>query len=165
MEESMQRGLGFLLTGMVTIVATGRPLPTGILEAATVSPAVVAMQDVRELLVAARGVSPVLCALAADAVWGFGWRGGWDDAPSTPLGSAMRARIRDLPRDTLETAEVRMLLDSLATDDVCVRELSVRLLGRQGGETVASGLIERLGSSVPSMREIAALDLGLTRPR
>jgi len=36
-----------------------------------------AVPDVRELLVAARGVAPALCALAADGVSTGGWGGGW----------------------------------------------------------------------------------------
>src|SRR3954462_3039147 len=54
-------------------------------------------QDLRELLAAAKGVPPIVCALAADAVWGMGWRGGYDDAPSSPVSSHMRGRLRDIP--------------------------------------------------------------------
>ena len=35
----------------------------------------------------------------------------------------------------LAAAEVRLVMDSLASGDACVREMSVRLLARQRGET------------------------------
>src|SRR5713226_8897649 len=63
-----------------------------------------AVPDVRELLVAARGVAPVLCALAADGVSTGGWGGGWA-APATPIASDLRARLRSLRRAPLSPDE------------------------------------------------------------
>ena len=126
-------------------------------------------QDVANVLSAARGVSPIMCSLAAQSVWGGGW--GWYDAPSSPVASEVSARIRDLGRQRLAPADVQLVMDSLASSDACVREMSVRLLARQrsdGGqrdEVVVNGLIERLGSRSPEMREIAALGLGFLEPR
>ena len=113
---------------------------------------------------AARGVSPLICAFAAQAVWGGGW-GGWYDAPASPVASEMSARIRELDREKFDATEVRLLMDSLSSSDACVRELSVRMLGRQRDEAVISGLIERLGSRTPELREVAALGLGFIEPR
>src|SRR5436309_221234 len=53
--------------------------------------------DVRELLVAARGVAPAICALAADGVWSGGWGSGWS-APITPISSDLRGRLRSRAR-------------------------------------------------------------------
>lgn len=131
--------------------------------------ATMAAQDVANVLAAARGVSPIMCSLAAQSVWGGGW--GWYDAPSSPVASEMTARIRDLQRQQLAPAEVRLVLDSLASSDACVREMSVRLLARQrneGGqrdETIVTGLVERLGSRSVELREVAALGLGFIEPR
>ncbi len=131
--------------------------------------ATIAAQDVANVLAAARGVSPIMCSLAAQSVWGGGW-GGYD-APSSPVASEVSARIRDLGRQRLAPPEVRLVMDSLASSDACVREMSVRLIARQrndGGqrdETVVNSLIERLGSPSSELREIAALGLGFIHPR
>src|SRR5688500_11070745 len=109
------------------------------------------VQDVAALLGAARGVSPIICAFAAQSVWGGGW-GGWYDAPSSPIASDLTSRIRDFEREKFGAAEVRLLMDSLASADACVRELSVRLLGRERDEVVISGLVERLGARAPELR-------------
>ena len=124
-----------------------------------------AVQDVAALLGAARGVSPIICAFAAQAVWGGGW-GGWYDAPSSPIASDLTSRMRDVEREKFGPSEVRLLMDSLASGDACVRELSVRLLGRQRDEAaVISGLVERLGARAPELREVAAIGLGFLTPR
>src|SRR3954470_9637864 len=54
-------------------------------------------QGVAAGLAAARGVPPLICAFAAQAVWGGGW--GWNDAPSSPVASEMATRIRDFARE------------------------------------------------------------------
>jgi len=126
-------------------------------------------QDVSSVLTAARGVSPIMCSLAAQSLWGGGW--GWWDAPSSPVTSEVSTRIRELGRQRLAPAEVRMVMDSLASTDACVREMAVRLIARQRNEgaqrdeTIVNGLIERLGSRAPELREIAALGLGFLQPR
>ncbi|MFN8571310.1 MAG: HEAT repeat domain-containing protein [Gemmatimonadaceae bacterium] len=118
--------------------------------------------DVRGLIGQAHGASPMLCGLAADGL--TGWGGRWDDAPATPIGVAVRARVRRFPRgDELTPAEVRFLTDSIASSDACVRELSIRLLGNFGGDAVAEQLVTLLGSSQTAgpVRETAALGLGM----
>ena len=115
-------------------------------------------QDITALLSAARGVPPLICAFAAQSVGNGGW--GWYDAPASPVASEVTSRLRDFGREKLAPGDVRLLLDSLSSTDACVRELSVRLLGRQRDTTIVSGLVERLGSRTPETREVAALGLG-----
>ncbi len=118
--------------------------------------------DVRGLIGQAHGASPVLCGLASDGL--VGWGGRWEDAPSPPLGVAVRARVRRFPRgDELTPSEVRFLTDSIASTDACVRELSIRLLGSFGGDAVAEQLRDLLGSAQSSVtvRQTAALGLGM----
>ena len=135
----------------------------------TASPAAPAPDDadIAALLTAARGAPPVICSLAAQAVRGWGW-GDWSDAPATPLPKAFDARSFDRDDDdghgkaSLSATDEQRLLDALGSDDACVRELSVRLLGRQDGdEHVASGLVTRLRAPDAAMREVAALGIGL----
>ena len=122
-----------------------------------------AAQDVAAVLGAARGVPALICAFAAQAVWGGGW-GGYD-APASPVASEIADRIRGMARDKFSASDVRLLMDSLSSTDPCVRELSVRLIGRQRDESVVSGLVERLGSRTPELREVAALGLGFIEPK
>lgn len=119
-------------------------------------------RDIAGLLGEAHGVRPVLCAIASDGL--SGWNGRWNDAPSPPVGPAARARASAMPRgDELTPSEVRMLLDSLSSSDVCVRELSTRILGRFGGALVGDELMTRLTStgSSPELRAASALGLGM----
>ncbi|HZY40396.1 MAG TPA: HEAT repeat domain-containing protein, partial [Anaerolineae bacterium] len=116
--------------------------------------------DVAVLLTQARGAPPLICSLAAQALRGFGW-GDWSDAPSTPLGYSPANRDFDFAPEELPVADVNRLLEALSTDDPCVREVSVRILGRQRGDLVVNGLVTRLGASDPGLREVAALGLGL----
>src|SRR5215207_9827245 len=70
-----------------------------------------------------------------------------------------RRRIQDLP-----DADVTRLLDALASDDACVREMSVRLIGHQDESRVAGPLISKLSASDASLRAVAAFGLGLAEP-
>ena len=119
--------------------------------------------DVAALLTAARGAPPMICSLAAQALRNYGW-GDWGDAPSTPLPRAVSVRSDDDGVDQFPAADVQRLLEALSSDDACVRELSVRLLGHQEGENVTSGLITRLRTGDAPLRQIAALGLGLVEP-
>src|SRR5947209_5205545 len=116
--------------------------------------------DVAALLTAARGAPPRICSLAAGSV-GNGW-GGWADAPYTPL-AASAGPLTNSGRDgrTFSTEDVQRLFSGLSSDDACVRELSVRLIGTQRSEVVGSELISRLGASDGATRAVAALGLGL----
>jgi HEAT repeat protein len=119
--------------------------------------------DVASLLSAARGATPVICSLAAQSVRGWGW-GNWSDAPVTPLGKTVVVRESDSRDRALSSADIQLLLQSLESDDACVREIGVRMIGRSGSPAINSGLIERLGSPSASLRSVAALGLGLAEP-
>ena len=117
------------------------------------------------LLAAARGAPPLICGLAAQSIGNGNW-GWWSDVPASPLGAAARPLdsdrrgLRDLP-----DADVTRLLDALASDDACVREMSVRLVGHQEETRVAAPLISKLSSPDASLRTVAALGLGLVEPQ
>ena len=117
--------------------------------------------DVAALLTAARGAPPAICLLASQAVRGWGWGGG-SDAPSTPLSpAAVPTSSDDYESDAMPAADIQRLLAGLSSDDACVRELSVRLIGTQKAELVGGELVTRLGSSDAGLRSVAALGLGL----
>src|SRR5829696_7179912 len=69
--------------------------------------------DVRELLVAARGVPPAVCVLAADGA-SNGWGGGWD-APDLAIRSDVRRMVRNLRDVEMDDAQGRALIDALAS--------------------------------------------------
>ena len=125
---NMLRVLGVLTTAAL-ISTAGHEAPTPSVR--VVEPAQAVVIDVAALLAAARGAPPLICGLAAQSLGNGNW-GWWTDAPASPLGPAMREqggdyrRMRDLP-----DADVTRLLDALSSDDACVREMSVRLVGQQ----------------------------------
>src|SRR5256885_8049195 len=117
--------------------------------------------DVGALLIAAKGAPPMICSLAANSIRNWGW-GDWNDAPATPLASAKAATTNDdFDSEPLSAADIQQLLGGLAADDACVRELSVRLIGSQKGETVGRDLVTRLGSNDPNLRAVPPLGPGL----
>src|SRR5665213_381758 len=73
---------------------------------------------VAELLASARGVAPALCALASDGA-SSGW-GGWD-APDPAIQAKVQQLVRDMRAPVLDAADSRVLVESLASDDACVR--------------------------------------------
>jgi hypothetical protein len=155
----MQRALGFVIATFAFSSLSGAPADARIATAPTA-----ASIDVTALLAAAHGAPPVICSLASRAISGYGW-GNATDAPATPL----RATGFDLTNDgdfgraPLPAADVQRLLAGLSSDDACVREMSVRLLGTQKAEVVGNDLITRLASPEASLRSIAALGLGLVQ--
>ena len=74
-------------------------------------------------------------------------------------------RIRDFGREKFGASDVRLLMDSLSSTDPCVRELSVRLLGRQRDEhdRVRARRAPRFPHT--GAREVAALGLGSVEPK
>lgn len=158
---TMQRVLG--VVAVATLISmNGAIASTGSYENAERA----APLDITALLTAAHGAPPLICALAAQSVRGYGW-GDWSDAPYTPLSSVgASVRYRDNGDTKLAQVDVDKLLTGLASDDACVRELSVRLLGGQRNDRdiakgIESALVSRLGSQDASMREVATFGLGL----
>ena len=120
--------------------------------------------DVATLLTAAHGAPPVICSMASQALWNGNFGGG-ADAPVTPL-ARVALRRGDGHGFALTDGEIRQLLEALSSDDACVRELSIRLLGHEEhSATVREGLLSRLRESNPRLREIAALGLGMIEGR
>ena len=134
------------------VVTNGRAVPAA--PAAPVS----AAQDVRELLVAARGVAPSLCTLAADGV--YSWGGRWT-APAEPVRSDIRSRVRRLHRRHLAADESRALLEGIASTDACERHLSATLIGRFGDSAIVRDLSTRLGAGAAPERQATLVALGL----
>lgn len=62
----------------------------------------------------------------------------------------------------MSSEDIGFLLESLAINDPCVRELAVRLLGQQEDSEVTAGLLRRLSSTDSAMRTIAAFGLSPT---
>lgn len=165
----MKRMLVMFAAGAVGALS-GRTVPkaTGLAPAAAPAPTrAAAPPDLGALLIAARGAPPLLCALAARSVRDYGDYGwGGADAPASPLGRA----VTDAPPDDggdgrhLTDADRGRLLDALASDDACVRELSVRLLGRRRDSSVVAPLVARLTGPNAPLRAAAAMGLGLAAP-
>lgn len=161
----MQRVIGVVAAAML-VSMNGASAATGLGEfnAERAAPL-----DITALLTAAHGAPPMICALASQAVRGYGW-GDWNDAPVMPLSSVGAARGRDMNERRLSTDDVEKLLTGLASDDACVREISVRLLGGQRNEstvtkeTIATALVTRLRSPEVAMREVTTFGLGILAP-
>src|SRR5258708_24834508 len=119
--------------------------------------------DITALLTQARGAPRMICSLASHALSGYGW-GGWSRGPISPLDDEagdIDNEDFNVERGSLPPADVNRLLEALSTDDACVREISVQILGRQRGDLVVNGFLPRLTASDPALREVAALGLGL----
>jgi HEAT repeat protein len=116
--------------------------------------------DVSALLTAAKGAPPLICSLASQSLRGSNW-GGWSDAPSTPLGTVASAHDYDFRTDELPAPDVKTLLESLASDDPCVREISVRVLSGGKNQEIVQGLISRLTAASSPLREVSSFGLGL----
>src|SRR5690606_6698809 len=111
------------------------------------------------LVAQTRGAPPLLCALAARAVDAGDWMGGMR-APAPPLEDIGTRRLRGR-REALSESERALLLSSVTAADACTREVAVRLLGRDGGDAVVSGLIGHATSEDAAVRAAAAYGLGL----
>jgi hypothetical protein len=116
------------------------------------------IRNVMDLLAAVRELPPIVCGFTAEAASGWGGRG-WYDAPSTPLGSETALRVASFPRGALRLSQISVLVDSLSSPSDCVRELSVRLVGRVDAEIVEERLIERLARGDSLTRDAPALGL------
>jgi HEAT repeat protein len=167
----MQRIIGLAVAAMMVSGSGESPLAVAAGSSGTAGGFVSgsSLADVTALLTSARGAPPMICALAAQSVRRWGWGGDWNDAPSTPLRAIVSA-VNDhlsLNSGKLPPEDIERLMAGLASDDACVRELAVRILGTQKDEPsspVARGLIVRLVSNDASLREVAALGLGYIEP-
>lgn len=155
----MQRAIGVAAAAVLMSFAGGQQLSVNV----DVGSGRAAPLDVAALLAAARGAPPLICSLAAQSVRNYGW-GNWSDAPVTPLGRRDPLGDRDQRNGRFPAADVERLLAGLASEDACVRELAIRLLGSQKDDEVARGLVERLGASEVALREVAAFGLGMMQP-
>jgi HEAT repeat protein len=117
-----------------------------------------ARQEVRDLLVSARGVAPSLCTLAADGLGS--WGGRWQ-APAEAIRSDIRTRVRQIRFQRLTQDESRALLDGLASADGCERHLAATLIGRFEDSTIVSSLVGRLTAGSATEREATLVSLGL----
>ena len=114
--------------------------------------------ELRTLLVAARGVAPSVCTLAADGV--YSWGGRWM-APAEAITSDVRTRLRSMHKRRLETDDARALLDGIASADACERHLAATLIGRIGDSTIVRDLANRFDNAAPSERQAVLISFGL----
>ena len=119
--------------------------------------------DVRAVIDAAHNVPAAVCALAASAVNNGNW-GRNGDAPVTPLLSRSVDATPDNAREGLTPPELQLLLASIASSDVCVRELAVRFLAYDESGAAVTGLTQRLGTADSLVRETAVFGLGMLEP-
>jgi HEAT repeat protein len=112
----------------------------------------------REVLAAAHGAPPVLCALAARTLqrrYGFEpWQ------PPGSLADTSAALAWALARDRSDAA-VPVLLGGLRDDDPCVQEIAARLLARIESPVATTAALVALGAVSPGTRYAAAVALGL----
>ena len=116
--------------------------------------------DVAALLTAARGAPPVICARVAERSWN-----GWGDrrrAERRRSGRVASTRYEIVGATRLSDAEGAAAARRLSSDDACVRELSVRLVGIKNDKRVARA--HRASTRRPALRAVAALGLGLAEP-
>lgn len=136
------------ITGAVTDDSRSSPAPAAVVES-----------GIAELIGSARGAPPMMCALASRAVRGFG---NWLEAPVSPIQVDKEKLYTD--RAELTREDTDLLVQSLSSDDACVRELAVRIVARRGDESVTREFISRLSGPTESVREVAALGLGIQEP-
>jgi hypothetical protein len=115
-------------------------------------------------LAGARGTSPLLCALAGQALHGHGWFGSHLD---TEVLWGRDAGVRELVRwadddDSRDAAAIAPLLAALAEPDPCASRLAAQLLGHARVPRATEGLLAALRAASPATRAAAALGLGYT---
>ncbi len=137
-----------VLTSLAALAVSGPPP----------QPEPAAPQSIEELITAARGPSPILCALAAQSIGNGG--GGWQ--PPYPIVPTSTAAIRETLREARLESSLPLLLSALGDADPCVREIAARLLGRQRGTAAVRGIAGGLESPDAPSRAAAAYALGLT---
>jgi HEAT repeat protein len=121
-----------------------------------------AAADIRALMAEAATAPPLTCLLAARSIGNGGWWRG--DVPVHPLAIDDAALTWEHNR-TLADADVAFLLAELQRGGGCTRELAIRLLANDGGETVRLGLHRLLRDDDPGLVAVAALGAGLLHER
>lgn len=112
------------------------------------------------VLGAFRGISPLACSLAANALenrWGQNHLGGADAALLDSAQSV--ARTWATSNDVIDDA-LPVLRRSLSDPDPCARRIAAELLARVGNVGLASALRSELASAGAETREAAVLALG-----
>jgi hypothetical protein len=115
----------------------------------------------RDVLAAAHGAPPVLCALAARTLehrYGFEpWQspGGVADTSAALAWALERTRGE---------GALPVLLDGLGNDDACVREFAARLVARIESRAATTGMLRALGAASAGTRHGAAVALGFAAP-
>jgi HEAT repeat protein len=137
------------------------PLVAALIATLDAAPAAGAPADgVRELLAAARGVPPIVCALAARSIGQ-----GWSDGADAPVSAGLDTRSPSLSFAGLGDPEILLLANALGSSDPCEREMAVRVIARQPAERVAPSLLTRLRDGDDDTRAAAAAALGMVRHR
>jgi hypothetical protein len=90
--------------------------------------------------------APIACAMAARSIRDWGWGGGVSEPGSTPLASIVSAVNYQLRANEgqLGAEDMLKLKAALASDDPCVRELSLTILATQGDGRVSKKTVVRV---------------------
>ncbi|HEU5219874.1 MAG TPA: HEAT repeat domain-containing protein [Gemmatimonadales bacterium] len=109
---------------------------------------------------ALRATDPMICEMITDQVGNF-WNSEGDEGVGSLDGGARRWEpVRDsLAGGVTDPAAQRRVLRSLNDDDVCIRRLAAKMMGRST-PSATPALRDALRSPTPRIREAAALAMG-----
>lgn len=111
------------------------------------------------LLDNARGANPVMCELAMRSI--DNRYGGWGSAGRAPDAILGQRALLEWASSKIEDADaVPVLGAALSDDDVCVRRMAARLLGRVEHRSALTMLMNRLEDRDERTRQMAAVGLG-----
>ena len=93
--------------------------------------------------------APIACAMAARSVRDWGWGDGVSDPASTPLASIVSAVNYQLRVNAgqLGAEDLVKLKSALASEDPCVRELSLTILATQSDGRVSKKTVVRVAQN------------------
>ena len=93
--------------------------------------------------------APIACATAARSVRDWGWGGGVPDPSSTPLASIVSAVNYQLRANAgqLGAEDLVKLKAALASNDPCVRELSLTILATQSDGRASKKTVVRVAQN------------------
>ena len=119
--------------------------------------------EVRALIAAVRGISPIACEMVMQSA-GNGWGWGMVDAEDAPAlgraGDETRRVLAWLAERQATESDAATLKEGLGDPDACVRRVSARLLARDRMPGGVDALLEALRSGDPARRDAALLGLG-----